>query len=191
MKHNYHIIFILLIISTSALFAQQPNYVLTQPDNVSKTYEARDYIHVKPGYSFSSAGGKVLHLKINPYLAFPASYQSSSQIPSSTRNLNQGYAIGTIAGGASVSPSGAATYQIPIEIMPGTGGMQPNVSVHYNSQSGNGLLGYGWNLSAVSAITRVGKTIYHDGAVGAPDSTTNDNLMMDGQRRGGSARFNN
>jgi len=171
---------LLLLVGTSASFAQVASYTLTQPDNVSKTYEARDYIHLKPGYSFSSAGGKVLHLKINQYMAFPTSYQS--QPPSSTRNLITSYAVGTIAGGASVSPSGGAVYQIPIEVMPGTGGMQPNVSISYNSQSGNGLLGYGWNLGAVSAITRVGKTIYHDGVVGAPDSTTNDNLTLDGQR---------
>ena len=179
MKHHY-IISLFLLAVAPASFAQVASYTLTQPDNATKTYEARDFIHLKPGYSFSSAGGKVLHLKINEYMAFPTSYQSSA--PSSTRNLNTGYAVGSIAGGAAVSPTGAATYQIPIEVMPGTGGMQPSVSVSYNSQSGNGLLGYGWNLGAVSAITRTGKTIYHDGAVSAPDSTTADNLMLDGQR---------
>jgi len=172
----------LLLTATSTSFAQQANYTLTQPDNVSKTYIARDYIHLKPGYSFSSTGGKVLHLKIDNHLVLPASYQSSGQLPNPDRNLNTGYAVGTIAGGASVSPSGAAVYQIPIEVMPGTGGMQPGISIAYNSQSGNGLLGYGWNLGAVSAITRAGKTIYHDDSTNAPRLSNLDNLMLDGQR---------
>ena len=180
MKIHHKLIFCFLSLSTS-LFGQK-SYDLYQPDNESKTYIARDYIILHPGYSFNNAGGKTLYLGIDEQIIDTAFYQTISQLPNPNRSINTGCAVGAIAGEASTSPTGAGVYQIPIEVMPGTGGMQPNVSIVYNSQSGNGLVGYGWSLGALSAITRVGKTIYHDGAVGVPDLTTSDNLMLDGQR---------
>jgi len=45
----------------------------------------------------------------------------------------------TIPGSAAVSPSGAANYQIPLQLPPGISGMEPKLALSYNSQSGNGL----------------------------------------------------
>ncbi|MCP4179601.1 MAG: hypothetical protein GY756_17725 [bacterium] len=55
--------------------------------------------------------------------------------------------------GQSVNESGAFTYSYPIEIPPGTNGMQPNISLNYNSQGGNSPIGLGWNFSFSSQIT--------------------------------------
>ena len=96
--------------------------------------------------------------------------------------LNNTYAVGTIEGQANVSASGAATYEIPIEVPNGISGHKPNVSITYNSQSGVGLLGYGWNVSASSSISRSGKSIYYDNVSEAPNLSGADNLILDGQR---------
>ena len=85
-------------------------------------------------------------------------------------------------GGFSVGASGAATYSIPIEVPPGTAGMQPNIAMGYNSQGGNGLLGMGWSLAGFSAITRCPKTIAQDGAPSTITVTHTDAFCLDGQR---------
>ncbi|MCP4151505.1 MAG: hypothetical protein GY757_27425, partial [bacterium] len=73
-----------------------------------------------------------------------------------------------------VSSSGAFTYSYPINIPPGTNGMAPNLSLNYNSQGGNGMVGMGWSLSGFQSITR--------------DSTydinwnNSDHFLLNGQR---------
>ena len=96
--------------------------------------------------------------------------------------LSRGMAVGSTAGMAEITLTGAANYSVPIEVPEGIAGFKPEVSVRYSSQSGVGLLGYGWNLSAFSVISRSGKTFYHDGMSKAPALSYEDNVMLDGQR---------
>ncbi|MCL2651433.1 MAG: polymorphic toxin type 23 domain-containing protein [Candidatus Azobacteroides sp.] len=90
--------------------------------------------------------------------------------------------VGAIAGQLDVSPSGVATYQIPIEIPPGINGCQPSISLVYNSQAGNGIAGWGFNIAGLSAITRVPQTIYSDDAASGIKNTTDDKYALDGNR---------
>jgi len=99
-----------------------------------------------------------------------------------TKPFNTNLEVGATPGAASVSLTGAATYTIPIWCPPGTNGMTPKISLVYNSQAGNGLMGMGWNISGLSAITRVQKDMYHDGEVAPVDFTTNDRFALDGTR---------
>ncbi|TAF45035.1 MAG: hypothetical protein EAZ64_05515, partial [Sphingobacteriales bacterium] len=81
-----------------------------------------------------------------------------------------------------VSPTGAATYTIPIAVPPGINGVMPQVALSYNSQGGNGLAGYGWNVTGISTITRIAATQFHDGFVGRINFDMNDRFALDGQR---------
>ncbi len=70
------------------------------------------------------------------------------------------------AGDWDVSPSGAFTYSVPIDVPPLPGGGSPNLRLVYDSQSRrNGVLGYGWRLAGIPAIVRVnvGRGIAYDG----------------------------
>ncbi|MCL2435396.1 MAG: FG-GAP-like repeat-containing protein [Lentimicrobiaceae bacterium] len=95
---------------------------------------------------------------------------------------NTQFPVGAIPGAIDVSPMGAATYTIPIEVVPGTMGMQPNLSIVYNSFSGMGLLGMKWNLAGLSAITRCGQTPYYDNNITAIQFNCNDRFAIDGER---------
>jgi len=91
--------------------------------------------------------------------------------------------VGAIPGVIDVSPMGAATYTIPIEVVPGTQGVQPNLSIVYNSFAGMGMLGMNWNLSGVSAITRSAPKPYYDGYDNPiPIQFTKNRFTLDGER---------
>ena len=81
-----------------------------------------------------------------------------------------------------VSQQGAATYSIPIAVPPGIAGMEPKLSLEYNSQANNSLLGVGWNLAGLSAITRCPATIATDGTRSGVNYATTDRFCLDGQR---------
>ena len=51
---------------------------------------------------------------------------------------------GVTPGEFSVDASGSANYQMPIAVPPGSAGMQPSLSLAYNSNTGNGLMGVGF-----------------------------------------------
>ncbi|VVN40506.1 SpvB/TcaC N-terminal domain-containing protein [Pseudomonas fluorescens] len=53
----------------------------------------------------------------------------------------------------SVGPTGAATFELPIPTSAGRG-WDPQFSLSYSSQSGNGPFGLSWNLSGVGQISR-------------------------------------
>jgi RHS repeat-associated protein len=72
---------------------------------------------------------------------------------------------------------GATTYQIAIEVPQGTNGVQPNLSLVYNSKLGEGLCGIGWSLNGLSAILRVGPN-YKSGIT----NSSKDKFILDGQK---------
>lgn len=90
--------------------------------------------------------------------------------------------IGITEGQLSVSLTGAANYSIPIAVPPGLNGVVPQISLSYSSQAGNGLAGYGWNISGVSSITRIPSTKFHNGENDPVDFDTLDQFALDGQR---------
>lgn len=92
--------------------------------------------------------------------------------------------VGTLPGALSVDNKGAANLTIPLMIPPGRGGMQPNLALTYNSQSGNGPIGVGWALSTgfPQAITR-GRSIFaRDGYIHAGGNSDFARLYLDGRR---------
>jgi hypothetical protein len=88
----------------------------------------------------------------------------------------------SLPGSFGVAPGGAATYSIPIKVVPGTAGMVPSLSLEYNSQYGGGLAGVGWSLAGLPTVSRCPQTLAQDGAIGHVAFDANDRFCLDGQR---------
>ncbi len=91
-------------------------------------------------------------------------------------------AAGILQGAFEVSNYGAANYDLPIELPPGTAGIVPRVGFKYNSQSHEGLLGLNWTLSGLSSIYRCSSTLDQDGFIDGVDFDSNDKFCLDGNR---------
>ena len=90
--------------------------------------------------------------------------------------------VGTPVGAVFVGNSGAAVYNLKIDV-PDGGSLTPQIGLSYNSQSGGyGLAGYGFNITGLSAITRGGHDLFHDGSQAGVTYTASDNLFLDGKR---------
>jgi RHS repeat-associated protein len=87
-----------------------------------------------------------------------------------------------VSGAFSVDGDGAACYSIPLQLPPGINGMQPTLSLDYNSSRGLNSLGVGWTLTGLSTITRVPATQAQDGRFGGVKFNANDCFALDGQR---------
>ena len=92
------------------------------------------------------------------------------------------FAQDKLSGSASISSTGAAIYSVAIEAPKGVGDLKPSIGIAYNSQSGNGLVGFGCNITGLSAITRGMKTIAHDNSVKGISYDNNCALYLDGKR---------
>jgi hypothetical protein len=91
--------------------------------------------------------------------------------------------IGATPAEFDVSESGAARYIIPIMTAPGSGGVEPTLSLVYDSGAGIGALGPGWSIGGTSAITRCGQTLEHqDGRSRGIKLDGKDRFCLDGQR---------
>src|SRR5512133_3972605 len=173
---------ILLICRNNNLTQAQPacqDKILTiSTTPICQTVTARDWIQLNPGFNVNA--GTSFTAQINEGLIFNSTYLSAP--PSQDRLLDLTKAVGTLPGNFDVNAAGAATYSIPIEIPPGTGGMQPNLSLIYSSIARDGKMGIGWNIAGISVISRISQDRFNEGDIRPVDFSDNDRLMMDGQR---------
>lgn len=145
-----------------------------QPNNLATAGGAVRLPFVRAHFQRSSL---VLSLALAAFAPAQAQTAVSIQPPNLT-----GAVAGMLPGNASVSPSGASKYSIPLAIPPGTAGIVPSLSLDYSSTNAAGMVGHGWRVDGLSVITRCPKTIVQDGVRRAISLTAEDQFCLDGQR---------
>ncbi|WP_426733189.1 RHS repeat-associated core domain-containing protein [Myxococcus faecalis] len=107
---------------------------------------------------------------------------STSDLVPTQVDLGKGFATSQTAIHSAVTADGAGTFTIPLWTSPGRMGMEPSLSLGYNSRGGDGVLGKGWSLNGFSRITRCTRTIAQDGAAEPVEFNTLDRFCLDGVR---------
>jgi len=82
-------------------------------------------------------------------------------------------------GNVEVGDDGAATYRVPVWVPDGVNGLQPALSIAYDSGGRIGTLGPKWRLNGLSVILRCPQTLAQDG-IERPFGV--DSFCLDGER---------
>ncbi|WP_054851351.1 RHS repeat-associated core domain-containing protein [Olleya sp. ITB9] len=163
MRRIIYILSIIFFALVNKINAQQ-DQILIEEDTF--TYEKIDVTDKEEG-ALSIEGGKTKQ-------------KSNTEASFESRSSNSG--IGETPSNLSVSLTGGANYEIPIAVPSGIDGIVPEIFLGYNSQAGNGLAGYGWNIKGVSSITRIPSSKFHDNNIDGVDFDNLDRFALDGER---------
>ena len=90
--------------------------------------------------------------------------------------------VGKISDRFEVTPLGQANYEMLIKTLQGTGGMEPKLSLGYNSLAKDGLLGFGFDLLGLSVISRTPSNLHNDGQSNLVSFSNWDKFALDGLR---------
>jgi len=161
-----------------ATAAQPFDLVLNTPESGTQLHQALNSITFAPNYSYTPAGGTMLAEIVSAVISGNIIY--SDAINPDTYSINTGLAVGSTPG--TLTATGSAGYQIPIETPSGTNGLQPAISLNYMSNYVNGILGIGWSIGGLSAISRVNQNVYNDGMFDPIRGNLTDKYALDGNR---------
>ncbi|WP_082129105.1 RHS repeat-associated core domain-containing protein [Chryseobacterium gallinarum] len=85
-------------------------------------------------------------------------------------------------GNIDVNKAGQLQFTLPIDVPPGVKNVTPEISLVYNSESSNGLAGYGWSISGITSITRTPRNIENSAEVKGLQMDYTDLYSFNGNR---------
>jgi RHS repeat-associated protein len=148
--------------------------------NQSFEYKAIDFIHLKKGFQSSPQSPNYAMMEIDPYFNPETPYGFTYWKPDDFSNYISQGRLGFYPMDFDVNENGAAVISMPLEFPEGINGMTPHLSLNYNSQGGNGILGLGWSLGGMSKISRVPYTYMYDDSCHVVQFSNLDELSLDG-----------
>lgn len=106
---------------------------------------------------------------------------NNSYVPNSI-SIDKTKGVGQIVIKSGTTPTGAKTYEVPIQVYPGMKGLQPNLALTYNSHQGASFLGMGWSIAGLPSIIRGGKNTYYDKKIQGVIMDNSDSFVLNGIR---------
>lgn len=159
--------------------------ILYQTENTSRTVQDPQTVVLAQGFHASSTVANPFVAKIGPGTGNPGGGPVDSNAgannPSGT-SVPENQKFHDTKGDIEVSGSGQLQFSLPIALPPGVKSVAPQINLVYTSGSGNGIVGYGWNISGVTAIARIGKNIEQDGEPKGIQLDYSDYYSFNGQR---------
>ncbi|WP_241676906.1 RHS repeat-associated core domain-containing protein [Chryseobacterium sediminis] len=159
--------------------------ILYQAETTSRTVQDPQTVVLAPGFQAKASISNPFVAKIGPATENPGGGPTDS-------NAGANNPSGTIVadsikfhdtkGNIEVNQAGQLQFTLPIALPPGIKNVAPQVNLMYTSGSGNGIAGYGWNISGITTISRIGKNIEQDGESKGIQLNYSDYYSFNGQR---------
>lgn len=159
--------------------------ILYQAENTSRTVQDPQTVVLAQGFHATSNVSNPFVAKIGPNTGNPGGGPVDSN--AGTNNPSGTTVFGNqkfhdTKGNIEVAGGGQLQFTLPIALPPGVKSVAPQINLVYSSDSGNGIAGYGWNLSGITSISRTGKNIEKDGEVKSIQIDYSDYYSFNGQR---------
>ena len=157
--------------------------ILNQSETSARTVQDPNLVLLAPGFHAASSVSNPFVARIGNSETPPTLVDSEagSGNPSGTSDT-EGNRFHDTQGNIDVNGGGQLQFTLPIALPPGVKSVAPQVNLVYTSGSGNGIAGYGWNLSGITSISRVGRNIEKDGEVRGIQLDYSDYYTFNGQR---------
>ena len=159
--------------------------ILNQSETTTRTVQDPNVVVLAQGFHATSSVSNPFVAKIGDATDSspnnPTDSQAGTNNPSGTTSP-QGTSFHDTQGSIDVNGGGQLQFTLPITLPPGIKNVAPQVSLAYTSGSGNGIAGYGWSLSGVTSISRIGKNFEKDGEVKGIQFDYSDYYSFNGQR---------
>ena len=177
-------LYFLLYSSFSVLGFSQT--ILNQSESTSRTVQDPNVVILAPGFYAASTVSNTFVAKIG---TATENTGGGPNAPSTAGSTNPSETIETdgnrfhdTQGNIDVNGGGQLQFTLPIALPPGVKSVAPQINLVYTSGGGNGIAGYGWNISGITSISRMGKNIEKDGEVKGIQLDYSDYYSFNGQR---------
>ncbi|ROI01534.1 hypothetical protein EGI16_16680 [Chryseobacterium sp. G0240] len=159
--------------------------ILYQAESTSRTVQDPQTVVMAQGFHAKSDVSNPFVAKIGPATENPGGGPTDSNAGASNSNGTSaptGKSFHDTKGNIEVTGTGQLQFTLPIALPPGVKSVAPQVNLVYTSGSGNGIAGYGWSISGITAISRVSKNIERDGVSKGIQLDYSDVYSFNGQR---------